>query len=247
MPAPFDLSPFRGLEDRLLRGGIAPRHVKRYLRELTEHLTDLTEAQRAAGFDADDAAIRARAALGPDEELADAMLKQRDFRALSARFPWLVFGVMPPLALIFGFVLWVMAVVLVGVSGGAIVPDHHTRLPVPGWYDWTASVLVFAANFLIPCLLGCLLAWMAQRQRMKPLWPLLGMALILVLSVHASFHADATGRIFLGLATILPIKGPFGPGGPVSLHWPTFLIQAALLCLPVAWLLYATRKIGAPQ
>ena len=45
-------APFESLEDRLLRGGIAPRHVKRYLRELDEHLSDITEAQAAAGQDA---------------------------------------------------------------------------------------------------------------------------------------------------------------------------------------------------
>src|SRR3569833_1509433 len=103
MPAPSEA--FAGLEDRLLRGGIAPRHVKRYLRELTEHLADLTEAQRDLGHDQTDAAARARAALGPDAELADAMLKQRDFRSWRARFPWAVFGLMPPLALILGFLL----------------------------------------------------------------------------------------------------------------------------------------------
>jgi len=242
MPAPFD-----ALEDRLLRGGIAPRHVKRYLRELSEHLADLTAEQQEVGFDTEDAAARARAALGPDQELADAMLKQRDFRSLSARFPWLVFGVLPPLAVVLSFVMWVMVTVLVGVSSGAIIPDHHTRLPLPGWYDWTASVLMVAANFLIPCLLGFLLAWMAQRQRMKPLWPLLGMALILVLSMHGRFHADGTGRIFLYLGTILPIKGPFGPGGPLFIHWPTLLGQAALLFLPLAWLLRMRRKSATPR
>src|ERR1700744_4848181 len=114
---PFEAPAFAGLEDRLLRGGIAPRHVRRYLRELSEHLADLTAAERAAGHDAADAALRARAALGPDGELADAMLKQRDFRSLSARFPWLVFIVMPPFALISGFVLWALAMVLIGVAG----------------------------------------------------------------------------------------------------------------------------------
>ena len=91
--------PFKVLEEKLLRGGIAPRHVKRYLRELGEHLSDITEAQTSAGHDAPTAAARARAALGPDQELADAMLKRSDFRSLSARFPWLVFGVLPVLAL----------------------------------------------------------------------------------------------------------------------------------------------------
>ena len=80
-------APFETLEDRLLRGGVAPRHVKRYLRELDEHLSDITEARAAAGHDAPVAAASARAALGPDEELADAMLNRRDFRTLSCPLP----------------------------------------------------------------------------------------------------------------------------------------------------------------
>src|SRR5690242_4469842 len=143
MPMRFD-----ALEDLLLRGGIAPRHVKRYLRELGEHLADLTQAQREAGFDEADAAIRARAALGPDHELADAMLKQRDFRSLSARFPWLVFGVVPPLALFAGFFLWVFVVVMLGIAVGLDPAHGDVLLGAPGWYAGTASVLVFAANFL---------------------------------------------------------------------------------------------------
>ncbi|MBV9548706.1 MAG: hypothetical protein JO256_03420, partial [Alphaproteobacteria bacterium] len=227
MPAPSDR--FANLEDLLLRGGIAPRHVRRYLRELSEHLADLTQAQREAGFDADDAAARARAALGPDQDLADAMLKQRDFRSLSARFPWLVFGLMPPFLLILGFALVMFCAVLIGVKAGIIVPDHKPHLPAPSWYHWTANGLMFAANFLITTGLAFLLVWMAQRQRMKPLWPLLGMAVILFLGVHDAFDAD-TKRLFIGLGTLLPFypaKGPFGPWG--SIYVPTLAGQAVLL------------------
>jgi hypothetical protein len=236
--------PFEALEDRLLRGGIAPRHVKRYLRELSEHLADLTQAEVEAGFGADDAAARARAALGPDAELADAMLKQRDFRSWRARFPWLVFLLMPPLALIAGFVLCTLVMVLVGVSGGAIIPHRGIPLPVPGWYAGTASSLMFAANFLVAPLLAFLLAWMAARQRMKPFWPLLGMALILMLNMHGMVQADAK-YFSIGLGNVLTFhsgKGPFGSGHIVN--WPTFLGQAALLWLPLAWLLWTRRRLA---
>ena len=103
---------------------------------------------------------------------------------------------------------------------------------------------MFAVNFVIVPLLGALLAWMAQRQRMTPAWPLLGMALILVLSVHGHFHADAQGRPFLGFGTIIPWKGPLGPGG---IDWAVFLAQAALLCLPLAWLWRARHRSAAAQ
>jgi len=52
---------FEALRETLLIAGIAPRHVRRYLRERDDHLADLTEAQRAAGHGNEDAAVRARA------------------------------------------------------------------------------------------------------------------------------------------------------------------------------------------
>lgn len=53
--------PFEALRERLLTAGIAPRHVRRYLAELNDHLDDRTQAQRDAGYDTEDAKIRARA------------------------------------------------------------------------------------------------------------------------------------------------------------------------------------------
>src|ERR1700754_3444929 len=89
---------FEALREILLKGGIAPRHVRRYLAELSEHLNDLTERQRAQGYEGEDAELRARALLGEDRELAAAMLEQRSLRSIAARAPWLVFGLLPPVA-----------------------------------------------------------------------------------------------------------------------------------------------------
>lgn len=85
--------PFDAVAETLLKGGIAPRHVRRYVRELADHLDDLTAQQRAAGYDGEDAGSRARARLGGDSELAQAMLDQPGMRSWPARMPWLVLPV----------------------------------------------------------------------------------------------------------------------------------------------------------
>jgi hypothetical protein len=36
--------PFENLRERLLRAGVAPRHVQRYLRELSDHYEDVVVA-----------------------------------------------------------------------------------------------------------------------------------------------------------------------------------------------------------
>jgi hypothetical protein len=89
---------FEGLREILLKGGVAPRYVRRYLAELSEHLDDLIEKQQAQGYEGEDATLRARALLGEDRELAAAMLERKSLRSVTARAPWLIFGLLPPVA-----------------------------------------------------------------------------------------------------------------------------------------------------
>ena len=55
--------PFNELRERLLWAGVAPRHVKRYLKELTDHLTDLRAEEERAGRTRQDAEAAALARL----------------------------------------------------------------------------------------------------------------------------------------------------------------------------------------
>ena len=56
--------PFNELRERLLRAGVAPRHVRRYLKELADHLADLREEEKVAGRSLQDAESAALARLG---------------------------------------------------------------------------------------------------------------------------------------------------------------------------------------
>lgn len=56
--------PFEHVRVRLLRAGVPPRLVGRYIIELREHLADLTERECKAGLDATAASKRARELLG---------------------------------------------------------------------------------------------------------------------------------------------------------------------------------------
>jgi hypothetical protein len=61
---------FDRLSERLLHAGIAPRHVRRYARELGDHFDDLVCEEKADGVTRDLAETRARSRLGHDEDLA---------------------------------------------------------------------------------------------------------------------------------------------------------------------------------
>jgi hypothetical protein len=204
---------FDSLREQLLRAGIAPRHVRRTLAELRHHHEDLVSEERGHGVIGAAADAAARERLGSDDALAAAVLAKPGLRSMTARLPWLVFAILPPVTALLASLLLVIAILLVGVKSGAVIPDHRDIAHlVPAWYQWTTGGIMAIVNFVIPCLLGFLLAWMAQRQRMKPLWPLLGMALILLLSVHGEFHVNGKGGLTGNFGTIIPWKGPFGPG-----------------------------------
>jgi hypothetical protein len=238
-------APFEALEDSLLRGGIAPRHVKRYLRELGEHLSDLAEAQAAAGHDGPTAAARARAALGPDDELAGAMLRQRDFRALSARFPWLVFGVFPVLALPLAVLYHILLLVVL------------EELSAPALFPALSEMVLFTGNFILVPAIALLFVIIARRQRQSVVWPILSTALILFLSPHwdnqpvaglppgfSAVHllyqySDETIR-----SSITPLFLPTW-WRLIAVQWATFAAQYLLVLLPLAWLVRRHCRTGA--
>src|SRR5665213_2397469 len=83
------------LRERLLRAGVAPRHVRRYLTELTDHFADLKAEEERAGRNPADAESAALIRLGSMDELAQAMTEPRQFRAWAVRAPWAVFGCAP--------------------------------------------------------------------------------------------------------------------------------------------------------
>jgi hypothetical protein len=56
---------FDKLRERLLRAGVAPRHVHRYLNELSDHLADLTAEEERDGRNPGDAESAALVGLAP--------------------------------------------------------------------------------------------------------------------------------------------------------------------------------------
>jgi hypothetical protein len=235
---------FDALEDLLLRGGIAPRHVKRYLRELSEHLADLTQAQREAGFDEADAAARARAALGPDQELADAMLKSRDFRSLTARFPWLVFGVVPPLVM---FVAAAFPVLLVAAFGklAQTLSLISRGMVEPAWLQVSIRLLLETGTVLALPLTVLLMAVIACRQRLSPAWLLLPLTVLWPLLLCASIDFPATAEIARKSGASLSLGAGFSSsGGLTGANSLLYTMGRLLALLPAVWLLWMRRRLS---
>jgi hypothetical protein len=78
---------FESLRLELLRSGVTPVYVERTVRELEDHYADLESASLATGLAADDAARLARAALGSERAIADAVLRHPELLTFSTRHP----------------------------------------------------------------------------------------------------------------------------------------------------------------
>lgn len=245
------LRPFEALDERLLRAGVAPRHVRAYLTELREHLVDLTERECAAGADAPDALRRAHAALGDDDTLAAALLSRPRLRSMTARAPWLVFGILPPLTMLLAAAVLTLAA-LICLSGLNVIGRH--AVAPPPWLPATTRVMVLAGNLVIVPAIAALFIAIARRQRLRLLWPVLAVLLTALLSLHwdndphvrdpQGWGAIMATYHYSGISTRVSVTPVFLPAWwkAMAAHGFMLMAQYALILLPLAWLLRRRSK-----
>lgn len=182
---------FNELGERLLRAGIAPRHVRRYLKELSDHLADLRAEEELAGRSREEANSAALARLGGVEELARAMMQRPHFRSWCARAPWAMFTLAPLLALaaaycFAGFYLW--------CGWTMFVPAADSPFGSSAGSLYSFANIYFQAGkfyyFLAPVLVGWGIMLVAARQRLKTAWPLLALALVACMGATARIQAS---------------------------------------------------------
>jgi hypothetical protein len=160
------------LRERLLRGGVAPRHVHRYLAELADHLEDLTVEEQQTQPNRSMARAAALVRLGRKEDLEKAMVEQPDLQSWSARAPWMIFGLGPILILTGGSVVSSLTLIFLFRHFLATEPFSLVKTFFVVW----GTVLGIA----FPLALGWGIAGLAIRQRSRIRWPVVGMALVAV-------------------------------------------------------------------
>jgi hypothetical protein len=233
---------FHELREHLLQAGVAPRHIRRYLAELSDHLADLTAEEERAGRSRADAESAALVRLGGVDDLSKAMIQQRQFQSWSARAPWAIFGLAPLIALAAAyfaacFILW---------SGWKIfLPETSTPfVQIDGFaifYFGVGRMIYFGA----PLLIGWGIGLIAARQRLKLIWPSVGLILIALIGSVARVHASrplSPGKV--GKISMLFTVEPSPQGLSNSLtHALVFLILAVLPYL--IWRLQKARSLSA--
>lgn len=180
----------RELRERLLRAGVAPRHVHRFLTELHEHWSDLTAEEERAGRNRPDAEARALARLGRVDDLAQIMIGRLELRSWMARAPWVVLGAGSVLGLV---TVWCVVLLIfwsgwvwflggsLGGSQGSFAPPHAFAIV----YFGAGRMLYYCA----PLVVGWGMILLAGRQRMQAVWPVI-LGSIIVALVGATGDVD---------------------------------------------------------
>ena len=152
-------------------------------------------------------------------------------KSILAKYPVIVFGVIPTIALVVSIVA---ATVLLGASLGLFNGKPHPVMPV--WAAALGQGWAFSTTYLFPLLIGALVAMVGIRQRVKQSWVLAGVAII----------------CFVGGFHTMILTLPAYPGGPgeieVSLGlippFPDFqtglgraVMNIFLISLPAWWAL----------
>jgi len=249
--------PFEALGETLLRAGVAPAHVRRYVRELSEHVADLAQEELQAGRSPADARTAARARLGDDDALADAMLEQPSLRSWAGCAPCATLVVGPLLLLILAWVVACFSIVfLVGWPADPNNLDPRPMWLPPEWLPrvWQARIGTALLDFVQiggPLLITAWIALLGGRQRSRLIWPLLGCVVVtlvgatLVWSAHwpAVDPRDPLGRISFSVSMgFRGVDRAFLHGAAFSLaDWSEGLPQAAL-CLAVSAAVYWTAR-----
>jgi hypothetical protein len=218
---------FADVAEQLLRGGMAPSHVRRTVFELSAHFEDLLAEVRAQGLSENDAAAEASARLGADAMVAR-FLARPELRSWARRRPVIAFALLPVAAYIALFVVGLALLV-----GGTELAEQQlgVSLARSGGLQSFAVAGLRAIVWLLPAGVAAGCCAIALTRRAPSLWPIVGVVLVSLL-----------GAMTNAQLTLPPLVGrpEFGAGVGFSteaLSLPLLRAAATLLAilLPYFW------------
>ena len=167
---------FHSLRETLLRGGIAPNHVRRTIAELRDHHTDLFAEAFARGCSVEDAGQEASMRLGNEDSLSAAILARRELKSWTHRWPWVAYWLAPTIMFVPAFLLLSL---LLGLSG-AVHVDHDTFVrrwgsPYSAWS--LAGAIRLFYNVGLPFLLAGACCFVSGQRRAALRWPVIGVVI----------------------------------------------------------------------
>ena len=177
---------FADIAEQLLRGGVAPRHVRRTVFELSAHFEDLLDELRARGLSEEDAAIEASARLGADAMVAETLARP-ELRSWMRRRPLVAFALMPVAAYVALFVIGLS--LLLGCVELAQKEFGMSLARSNGLQSLAVAVMPGIVWFL-PASVAAACCGIALTRRAPLCWPIVGAALVSLLG--ATTNAQLT-------------------------------------------------------
>jgi len=182
---------FAGLAERLLRAGVAPRHVTRLVSELQAHFEDLVAEARSTGLSLAESESQAANRLGAEDVLAARIIAQPELRSWARQWPWLAFALLPLLFLVLQFVLSMVASVGVVSFSTQVLGMTASH---PGSVPWICEALETYALWVAPPTAAGAACFFAARLRAPLFWPLVGSMLVALVGAmtNAGFEWSST-------------------------------------------------------
>jgi len=233
----MDRPDFAAIRERLLRGGVAPRHVRRTIAELQDHCADLVSEALGRGSRPDAAAAEAHRRLGDDETIVAQVLGRPELRSWAHRWPWAVYGLAP---------LFVLPVAIGAVMAALFVPLYLlARAEGPGsiggWFQSLTAATLRGSMLGVPLVVAAGVCLTAGRRRAPLLWPMAGVLLVSLLGGALDLQLrwprapDQHGALSVSLSLLPPFPG---------VTW--MLVRTALSCLLVLVPFYWLRSRHLP-
>jgi hypothetical protein len=202
---------FNSLKERLLRNGVAPKHVRRTIAELKDHHTDLFSEALARGHSVEEAAPEASIRLGDEDMLAAEVIARPELRSFAYRWPWVAYGLTPIVLFVAGLA---GLVVLLWLATKGSIPDYYTFVRRWGAPDASRSPSGAIRLFYmlgVPLVLGGVCCVLAGRRRAALGWPVLGVVLLSIITAVHQLDVcwpqgpNATGGLCMAVSVIPPI------------------------------------------
>lgn len=178
---------FAELRERLLREGVAPKHVRRTVAELEAHRQDLVAELRARGVPATQADVDARARLGSDETLAASVLARPELRSWARKRPWAAFAIVPIVGFLAALAVWMVAFVMLVEALKSFLGVSLLEL---GGVRVIGPLLFTAVLWGLPMVAATLCVGLAAKRRAGAAWPIAGVVAIALIGGAATMSLD---------------------------------------------------------
>lgn len=168
---------FSNLAHRLLKGGVAPKHVRRTISELSDHFADIKAEALLRGLSETEATQEATKRIGSQEAIVADILAKPELKSWAARWPWAVFTLGPVLL----GISFLVAVLLLFVS-----ITKWWRVLLPDLVVTEASLAAMRVSFqaleyLWAPLAAGLMCLYASRRLVDLKWQVLGASVAAIL------------------------------------------------------------------